>query len=559
MNRISVPLVVFFLAILSCFSVIETSAFVGPVSSKVTLLEERGLFSEFKNEEYNAEKLVTRGEFLKWAMQNAQFSPEYYQNTKEPFLDIYNRSELHPYVCAAWASGALNFLEGKDKFLPEKKINREEALQILFAIEGISYFERYSSSSEKKWKDLPVDLQLRAIMLKAQSKGLLVSSGDNRLFPRKKLTFYETVNILSALALEEKTQKKINTINDIERVESIIKNNYLKKDSLSSQDLQESAITGMVDSLEDKYSVYLPPKQAKDFTDFINEEKTAPLEYGGIGVSVSIANSGGLLITEVFNGPAKDSGLQVGDIITAVDNNDITSDSDISSITDQIKGVVGTKVSLSILRGDKVFVRLVERKNISLDSYNTVEFETKENIIWISIRSFGLHSSSEFARVLREEINSQTKGVIIDLRYNPGGLMSGAQEMLGEVLDKNHLTLRMVRDGKQTPLLVSGSGNFTDIPLVVFQNEYSASASEIFSASIKDYERGTIIGKKSFGKGIAQNLYNLSNGGTLKLTTSEFLSPLGNTIHHEGITPDVFLENTDDNSFFQVAKRYLSQ
>ncbi|HID91730.1 TPA: S41 family peptidase, partial [Candidatus Peregrinibacteria bacterium] len=347
--------------------------------------------------------------------------------------------------------------------------------------------------------------------------------------------------------------------NNLKRVEELLQSQYLRQNELEENELEDAAISGMVTSLNDPYSVYLPQEKAKAFTNYINEEFEVEKEYAGLGVAIQPATNGGLVITEIFKGsPASVSNLQEGDVIIAIDGVDIL-DLSVSDIVDKIKGEVGTSSVLRIERNGKTLTKSFVRKKIFIENYSTVSSEIKDHILWIKVRSFKSFTSRDFKKILRENItdNSGVRGVIIDLRFNPGGLMNVAQEMLGEVLPDGSIAVRLY-DSKELEDIyyVDGSADYTEIPLVVFQNEYSASASEIFSAAIKDYERGDIIGTTSFGKGIAQQLFTLSRG-SLKVTTSEFRSPLQNIIHKVGVTPDHEMRNQSDESYFYEAKLRL--
>jgi carboxyl-terminal processing protease len=278
----------------------------------------------------------------------------------------------------------------------------------------------------------------------------------------------------------------------------------------------------------------------------------------GLGVVIQDAKEGGLVITQVFqDGPAFDINLQVGDIITHVDDISIKNKSLKYSIG-LIKGPVSKISTLTINRSGKIMHKEFRRRQISVDSIPTISNEIKDGILWIKIRSFKSFTANSFAEILNKNIDKNIKGIIIDLRYNGGGLMESAQKMLGEILPENSVAVRLYTRENEIIYRVKGSGNFINIPIVVFQNEYSASASEIFSAAIKDYERGKIIGTTSYGKGVAQSIFSLKRG-SLKLTIAEFKSPLQNIIHKEGVIPDIKMEKFDNISYFIEAKKYLNK
>jgi len=243
----------------------------------------------------------------------------------------------------------------------------------------------------------------------------------------------------------------------------------------------------------------------------------------------------------------------VGDVVIAVEGENVQ-DLSVAEIAKKIKGPVGTAISITIIRNEKKLEKRFIREKIFVEDLSSVTTEIVDGIVWIKVRAFKSFTAKDFQEALKKNVTDDVRGVIIDLRYNPGGLMNAAQEMLGEVLSDGSIAVRLYSNSGEEIFYVNGSGDYTEIPLVVFQNEYSASASEIFSASIQDYERGKIIGTTSYGKGIAQTLFTLKRG-SLKLTTAEFRSPLQNIIHKRGVSADIELKSQDDASYLYEAKR----
>lgn len=553
MNRIFFFFPAFFLFV---FVGAASFAFTGDVPSNVQVLEKRGVFADEKAREYNASDYVTRGEFLQWVMENARFSPKLSLQKKEPFVDIKRRDPLHPYVASAYAAGALDFLDGKKKFLPNRKISRQEAMHILLSIQGVSSFQRYTKKSHLRWKDLPGNPKDAAVLVMGFEQRFLKKTSKTTLSPRKKLELREVVSMLSRIVSREKQSEQKEEKTDIEVTESLIFQNFWRKEEVELEKIREAAISSMLESLDDPYSVYLPKVVSENFTNNLQNENSNKLEYAGIGVAIQIAKEGGIVITEVFpQSPALSVKLQQGDVIIAADGQDFSNITETEQATQFIKGPVGTPVNLTVLRNGKKFLKTVIRKKISLDGYSSVLFEKTDDILWVKVRSFGGNTAGLFLDILEKNIDKKTKGLVVDLRYNGGGYMMTAQKMLGELLSPGHLALRTIKGGVFSDTPIIGKGKFADIPLIVLQNKYSASASEIFAGAIKDYERGTIVGETSFGKGIAQNLYTLSNGGSVKLTTSEFRTPLGNPIHKVGIVPDIEIKNLSKKTLLSLFNR----
>jgi len=516
-------------------------------------------------EEISGKNPISREKFLRWTLNNAGFSAKRFSGGREPFIDIKRNQKIFPFVASAYQAGALDKFVDSRKFLAKKKITRIEALEIIFTIEGISTFQKYQRKS--KIKDLPINNKDKAIIITAEKLGYISKNKKNLVFPYGRFTENDTVKILQKISSShqknnqknsEKTQRK--KLTPLEKTQALILQKYLKKSEISEKKLEDEALTGMMKSLDDKYSVYMPPKTAKNFNNYIagkSSEKTN--DYVGIGIAIlkSKKEGGGIIVTELFNGGAKQSGILVGDEITHVNNLNI-SDLSTPEIVSLIKGEINTSVLLTLKRGKKIFKKTVTRKKIDLSEYTgAMKTVVKNDITWVKFRAFQSTTAQDFKLALSNNLTKESKGLVIDLRYNSGGLLSAAQRMLGELLPENNVAVRLKNDEGEQIVKVKGSGKYTEIPLVVIQNEYSASASEIFAGAIKDYERGSIIGTQSFGKGVAQNLYSLSNGGQIKLTTNEFFTPLGNTVHQKGITPDISLSQQDDATLWKVVKRIL--
>lgn len=571
------------LCIFTCFFALTGTALaVEKNSGNSSLLQYK--FLE-QGEEISGNAPISREKFLRWTLNNAGFSSKKFSGGREPFIDIRRNSKNFPYVASAYESGALERFSDSKKFLARKKISRIEAIEILFAIEGISTFQKYKKKSvSKNIKDLPLNTQDKALIIAAKKLGYLSKNNNNLIFPYARLTENDAIVMLEKISKKHKKILQTTTkspSSNLEKTQKIILSNYLKKSEISGEELEDEALKGMLESLDDKYSVYMPKKKAETFNTYIkgvsqteSKKNIHTTEYVGIGVSIvkkkensafsteSEENKNrGIILTQIFDGPAKKSGLLVGDEITHVDGEEIF-DLTTKEIVTKIKGIAGTSVELTIKRG---VGKKTQKKNITVvrgkiklsGNIGGVNTEIKDDITWIKFHAFQSTTAQDFVMSLEKNISEETKGLVIDLRYNSGGLLSASQKILGELLPKNNLAVRLKNSEKERLLTVNGSGKYTEIPLVVIQNEYSASASEIFSGAIQDYERGVIIGKKSFGKGVAQNLYHLSNGGQIKLTTHEFFTPLGNVVHQKGITPDIIVENNDDATLWKVVKRIL--
>ena len=325
---------------------------------------------------------------------------------------------------------------------------------------------------------------------------------------------------------------------------------------VSVDKLSTAGINGMLKSLDDPYTVYLTPKEVQDF-----EEKERG-SYSGIGASLQKTDEG-LVITAVFEGsPAKAAGLAPGDAIVSVDGQS-TKDASIETSISRIKGQEGTPVKLGVQPKDKkqpVKTYSIVRKTIEIP-------ETEKRIINDKGTKVGYVQLFEFGglagRDVRENVDELSKKgaqwFILDLRYNPGGLLTQAVDVTN-VFQQGLVTSTAGLHSPEEELNATGPVA-TKKPMVVLVNGYSASASEIVTGALKDHERATVIGTKTFGKGLVQTIVNLGNGAALKLTTAVYLTPDGTNINKKGITPDIVAKDdpkTKKDDALQRALRYIA-
>lgn len=320
--------------------------------------------------------------------------------------------------------------------------------------------------------------------------------------------------------------------------------------------LSEAGVGGMLKSLKDPYTVYLSPSEVQEF-----EEKERG-SYSGIGASLQKTEDG-LVITSVFEGsPAKAAGLVPGDRILSVDGKSTKSAAIETSIS-RIKGEEGTTVVLSIQSKDKKKparnVKVVRR---------TIEIpETSKRIIDDKGTKVGYVQLYEFGglagRDVRENVDELSKKgaewFILDLRYNGGGLLTQAVDVTG-IFHTGLVTSTAGLHSPEEELTATGPVA-TDKPMVVLVNGFSASASEIVTGALKDHDRATIVGTKTFGKGLVQSIVDLGNGAALKLTTAVYLTPDGTNINKKGITPDIVAPDdpeTKKDDALQRALQYIA-
>lgn len=300
-------------------------------------------------------------------------------------------------------------------------------------------------------------------------------------------------------------------------------------------DIRTSMIKGIVSGLGDPYSVYYTPEEYQSL-----QESTSGNYYGiGAGLTQD-KDTMEVSITKIYKGtPSEEAGLLKGDIIKTVAGTEATS-MELSELVKMIRGEEGTTVTIEIYRPstEENLTFEVERKDITLPSVESKMIDGE--IGYIQISEFQTTTAEQFETQLSELEQKGMQGLIVDVRGNPGGLLSSVTTILDRLLPEGVLVSTKDKNGYEDS--ISSDANCVNYPIVVLVDENSASASEIFAGAIKDYEYGTIVGTKTFGKGIVQSIFPLSNGDAIKITTSKYYTPNGNYIHGVGIEPDVEIE-----------------
>lgn len=324
------------------------------------------------------------------------------------------------------------------------------------------------------------------------------------------------------------------TNDKLEAIESLIDKNFYFEDD--EQAKQDGIIKGYLESLDDPYSVYYTEEEYASFM-----EDTGG-EYVGVGVQVSQAVDTKIItVVKVFDGPAKEAGIQAEDILTKVNGEDI-SDQEIDTVVDKIKGEAGTEVTITVYRSSdgKDHEYTMNRRKVENP---TVEYKMLENNIgYVEVSSFYEVTAQQYMEAVEALKEQGMEGLIVDLRGNGGGLLDIAVSMLDYMLPAGKIVYTEDKDGNVTSEYKSTDDEQFTKPLAVLVNGYSASASEIFAGAIKDYGIGTLIGTNTFGKGIVQRMFPLNDGSAVKLTIAKYFTPNGNDIHKVGIKPDVEVE-----------------
>ncbi len=338
-----------------------------------------------------------------------------------------------------------------------------------------------------------------------------------------------------AISLGSKT---VISKNDFETIKSMDKlltlKEYIKKNYVEGAEdgeLIEGAIKGMFESLKDPYSVYMTKDEFKNF----NESTKG--SYGGIGVIVTRSEEGYVtVVAPIEDTPGEKAGLKTNDRIIEVDGKDVIG-IDIDEAVTLLKGKKGTQVTLTVMRDGikEPQVFKIVREEIILKTVKSDMIE--DNIGYIRISMFDEDTGSEFKKALKSLKAKNMKGLVIDLRQNPGGFITQCVEVADELLDDG-LIVYTEDKAKKREDYKSGKGKI-DIPFAVLIDEGSASASEIVSGAVKDRKAGLLVGEKTFGKGLVQSIEQLKDGSGIKLTTQKYYTPNGISINKVGIEPDI--------------------
>jgi len=321
----------------------------------------------------------------------------------------------------------------------------------------------------------------------------------------------------------------IKEYNKLFDVEKILKNRYVDKVDFSA--LLEGAIKGMANSLEDPYTVYM---NKKEFSEFMTQTTGT---YGGIGIVVAVDKDDHIVVVSpIKNTPGEKAGIKSGDIIIEVNNKKV-SGKNLDEAVALMRGPEGTKVTLTIMREGKTFTKTIKREIIKLE---TVYDEMLPNKIgYIKITMFDQNTAKDFKAALDRLKSEGMRGLILDLRDNPGGLLEETIDISNLILPKGVVVTTKGRvDNKEYYSKGPGLG----LPLAVLVNKGSASASEILAGAIKDRKVGVLVGTTTFGKGLVQTIVDFGDGTGLKYTIARYYTPNGTNIQGKGIEPNYVVE-----------------
>lgn len=329
-------------------------------------------------------------------------------------------------------------------------------------------------------------------------------------------------------------------ISEMDSLKGLLDKNFLF--DYKDEDFYNGALKGMFANLGDPYTSYYPKDEFNKLMENLDGR------YKGIGVTVSPSKEGMIKVVQVFeNSPAKEAGMKSGDFIKSVEGNNFDA-IELDKAVALIRGKAGTKVKIEVLRKSEnkpdgeLIPMLVERRDVTVDTVYSKVLDLKGTKIgYLRLSAFDDITWDDFKDQYSKLKNSDIKGLVLDLRNNPGGSLDVCLNIADTFLDKGVIVTTEDKNGNV--ITEKSDETMDDIPMTVLINQNSASASEILAGAFKDRGRAKIVGTKSFGKGIVQKVFPLENGAGAKITISEYKTPSGNKINKIGVKPDIEVEN----------------
>lgn len=511
-----------------------------PHRGAIEFLQTKGVA---KDGRFYPARVVSLVEFLAMGFRAADVSVPTTTSTR--FNDVKADAWFAPVVARADQLGLLADYRGV--LNPNRPVTKAEAARLALGIFGIG-IPANITDEDVGMRDVPATHAYAPFVYRAMKLGVLDPIGNNRFGVQLRLTRADAAELFYALTKVNDEASativiggasSIPNVNVLETVWDEILKTYVDASKIDQQKMLDGAVKGAVDALGDPYSTYFPPEEGTAFGDSLSGE------VEGIGAQLAVDEVTGdlVVIAPIKGSPAEAAGLQPKDVIIAVDGEAVKGLA-INDVVKKIKGTAGTNVTIAIRRGTSALTFTITRAKVDVKSV-TVEY--LNNIALLSVAQFGSTTAKEFATAATDIVAAKPRGIVLDLRNNPGGLLDTAVDMLGYFLPKGSVAAkaRFRPDVQATDTIYKTTRDpiLRGLPLVVIVNKGSASASEIVAGALQDNKVGTLIGETTFGKGTMQELSYFTNGAALKLTIAHWYSPAEQAIDHHGITPDVTMVN----------------
>ncbi len=323
----------------------------------------------------------------------------------------------------------------------------------------------------------------------------------------------------------------------------VLKDNHIDAAKKTDKDFMYGSIAGLTQALGDPHTVFFPPEDGKSFAEQVNGS------FGGIGAEIGEKDGLISVVAPLKGSPAEKAGILAGDIILKIGATS-TENLDVNHAVNMIRGEIGTKVILNVFRKEKWIQPrdiTIVRDRIELPTLDTTYYD-KNKIADLQLYAFNANAPVKFYQAATDMLLKGTKGIILDLRNDPGGFLDVAHDIAGWFVDRGTLVVSERRkNGPDETLLATGNGALKKLPVVILMNRGSASASEILAGALRDTRDAKIVGEKSYGKGTVQEVMDLKDGSSLKVTIAHWVMPKGKILDHNGIDPDYVVLPTDDD------------
>ncbi len=479
-----------------------------------------------------------------------------------PYSDISSDSPYAKYIQTAIDTQILK--PTSTLFGLNRKITKKVALTTMFGSLGLggNYF---FPKVDFPFTDMDADSDIAPLAFKASQLKILEKSDPKLFLKNKKITKAEAVDYLYKIKQAGQSSISItlttngngtNGINATATQKELLDNKsfltlldvwsslnekFLYKDQLKDQDLIFGAIKGMVSEAteKDKYTTFEAPSEKSAILDNLSTQ------YEGVGIIIEMIDNKVTVVSPFKDSPAEKAGIKAKDVIIKVDGQSVK-DLQLNDVSKKIKGPAKSEVKLTISRSDQEMEFTIIREFIMVKSVTQKILTTTsgKTVGYLDLLTFGEGTYDEFLTAAKDLIKQNLAGLIIDLRNNPGGYVDVAVNIISLFTDEVKTVVTMESGDKQTETYkTNGNGLLKNYKVIILINEGSASASEIVAGALKDYQIATLIGKKSFGKGTAQELKTYKDGSVFKYTISNWLTPNGTKINGTGITPDKIVEN----------------
>lgn len=532
-----------FIALLISISIFNATALAyddiphtSPYFYAIEYLRRNDVFMETRL--FRPDILISKAEFIKYLVKlnNPDFIPQ--KNIQLPFEDTYDTAWYAPYFQEAIRLGILS--DREKMVYPYNKLTIHEALELLFHSRSIPIPRRFVGMIP--YTDVAMNERVQALVMRAIELGVVEPIRPDYFGLYKRVTrakaahmIYrmDLVDLRSSPSISQAIQTLDPSLQKIVDSWELINSNFIYPTKIDKKDMSDNAVRALVEALEDPYSAFLDEEENKMLEDEIGGQ------FEGIGAYIAINEEGQItIVAPIKDTPAYHAGIKSGDIIKKVDDFD-TEGATLHEVVSHIKGPKGTKVRLTLERNGRTLIIEVIRDVINVKS---LEYEVvgKGDIMHIELINFNQNAVRDFQEVV--EIitqNPKIKGVILDLRDNPGGLLDVSISILNFLLPNNSIAVHIKYSFFSFSQYTRGKGELQNYPMVVLINEGSASASEIVAGALKEHGIATLIGEKSFGKGTVQEINYFGDNSSLKLTVAEWLTPDMNDIENNGITPDI--------------------